>query len=113
MVIVWVEVLVQCWSAIVNVTVLTPALVYITPVGFSAAETGGFAPTPRFHEYDQLLPVLPVLVKLIPTVEHCGALLVNVAVGVWWIRMVFVAVTEQPEVSSVTVNVTVLLPAVE
>ena len=33
-----VEVCVQCWSAIVNVTVLVPELAYITPVGFSAEE---------------------------------------------------------------------------
>ena len=83
MVIDCVDVWVQCWSAIVKVTVLVPLEVYITPVGFSADDTGGLAPTPKFHEYDQLLPVLPVLVKLIPTVEHCGALVVNVAVGVW------------------------------
>lgn len=108
-VVVWV----QYWSAIVKVTVLVPSLLYITPLGLSAADTGGLAPTPRFHEYDQLLPVLPVLVKLIPTVAHCGALLVNVAVGVWCIVIVLVAVTAQPDVVSVAVSVTTLVPPVE
>ena len=82
MVIDCVVVLTQFWSEMLNVTVLVPDELYNTPLGFSADETAGIAPCPKFQLYDQLLPVLPVLVKLMPMVEHCGALDVNEAVGV-------------------------------
>ena len=51
------------------------------PPGFSADEPAGLAPSPKLQAYDQLPPVLPVLVKLIGTLLHCGALLLNDAVG--------------------------------
>ena len=82
MVICCVVVCVQCWSEIVNVTVFVPDELYIIPVGFCAIEVAGAAPSPKFHEYAQLFPALPIFVKFIATVEHCGALEVNVAVGV-------------------------------
>jgi len=104
---------VQYWSAMVKVTVFTPLVVYSTPLGLSAADTGGLAPAPRFHEYDQLPPVLPVLVKLNGAVEHCGELDVKLAVGVWCIVIELVAVTAQPDVVSVAVRVTTFVRPVE
>lgn len=81
MVMVCVAVFVQFWSEIVKVTVLTPEVLYVMPVGFSAVETAGAAPSPKFHEYDQLTPVLPVFVKLTAVLVHCGASDTNEAVG--------------------------------
>lgn len=96
----------------VSVTVLVPPLEYTIPVGLSAVATEGEAPKPKFQEYDQLLPVLPVFTKSIPTLAHCGAVEVNVAVGVWCMVKLFEALTEHPLCVSVVVSVTVLVPAV-
>ena len=65
----------------VKLTVLVPDEAYTMPPGFSADEPAGLAPNPKLHAYDQFPPVLPVLVKLIGTLLHWGALLVNEAVG--------------------------------
>ena len=70
-------------SAIVKVTLFAPAESYTIPPGFCADETDGVEFWPKSHEYIQLPPVLPVLVKLIGVLAHCGAFDVNVAVGVW------------------------------
>ena len=60
----------QFWSETVKVTVLVPDDPYITPTGLSAEEVAGMASWPKFQEYDQLPPVLPVLVKLTAVLVH-------------------------------------------
>ena len=60
-----------------------------------------------------MAPLLPVLVKSIATLAHCGAVDVKLAVGVWRILIVVLVVTEQPELISLVVKVTVLVPGVE
>ena len=57
--------------------------------------------------------MLPVLVKLIAVLVHCGALDVNEAVGVWLILMVDVADAEQPLTALLTTSEMVLVPEVE
>ena len=52
------------------------------PAGFSDVEVPGFAPAPRSQKYDQLPPVLPVLVKSTPAPAQTGAVVVKLAVGV-------------------------------
>src|SRR5260221_295909 len=97
----------------VSVTVFVPDVVYIIPVGFSEVDVAGIAPEPKFQKYDQLPPVLPVLVKFTAVFAHCGALLVNVAVGVRLIVMVLFEVTAQPDAELVMVSVITFVPAVE
>ena len=75
-------VLEQLASEIVNVMVLAPDESYNTPFVFSDDETAGMAFCPKSHAYDQLLPMLPVLVKLTGELVHCGAFELKVAVGV-------------------------------
>lgn len=82
------------------------------PVGLSAVAIEGEAPKPKFHEYDQFPPVLPVFTKSIPTLAHCGAFEVKLAVGVWCMVKLLDALTEQPLNVSVVVSVTVFVPAV-
>ena len=110
--IVCVEVCVQLASEMVNVTVLVPDVLYNTPPGFSDEEVPGVAPLPKSQLNDQLLPEVPVLLKLTGVRAHCGAVEVNVAVGVWKILIVVVAVTAQLVAMFVIVSVTVLIPAV-
>ena len=73
----------QLASEMVNVTSLVPDESYNTPFVFSDEETAGVAFCPKSHAYDQLLPELPVLVKLTGALVHCGAVELKVAVGVW------------------------------
>ena len=65
-----------------NVTVLVPEESYRIPNGFSVEDTAGVALGPKSQAYNQGLPELPVLLKLIGELAHCGAFEVNVAVGV-------------------------------
>ena len=62
---------------------------------------------PRFQA--QFTPVvLPVLVKLTGSPEHCGAVEVKLAIGVLLMEIVSVVVAAQ--LASATVNVTILNP---
>ena len=72
----------QLASLMVKVTSFIPDESYNTPVVFCDEETAGVAFWPKSHWYDQLPPVLPVLVKLTGELVHCGAVEVNDAVGV-------------------------------
>ena len=73
----------QLASEMVKVTATLPDESYNTPFVFSDDDIAGVAFCPKSQLYDQLLPVLPVLVKLTGALVHCGAFDVNVAVGVW------------------------------
>ena len=57
--------------------------------------------------------MLPVLVKLIGVLAHCGAFDVNVAVGVWYMLMLLLVVAEHRLEVSLIVSVTDIVPAVE
>ena len=90
-----------------NVISLVPGEEYITPAGLSVVEVAGEAPVPKSQLYVTPAPVVPVFVKLTELPSHCGALEVNVAVGVWLMLIVWVVLEEQPVELLVTVSVIV------
>lgn len=57
-----------------------------------------------------MLPVLPVFVKLIAVLAHCGALVLKLARGDGLIFIVFAADVAQPVTLLVVMSVTVLMP---
>jgi len=112
-VIVCVEVCVQFPSYTVSVTVFVPEVEYTTPAGFSEVEVAGVASCPKLQRYAQLPPVLPVLVKLIPVLAHCGAFDVKLAVGERLMLIVLTDVSVHPVVELVVTSVIILVPDVE
>ena len=80
-VMVFVVVVLQCASKTVKLIVLVPAVEYTIPLGFSVEDDAGDAPGPKSHEYLQLPPVDPVLVKSTPDLVQAEAGAVKVAVG--------------------------------
>lgn len=79
---------------VTRVTVLMPAVLYTTPLGFCEVEVVGLAPVPKSH--NQLTPVVvPMLLKLTGKPVHCGAVDVKSARGVSLITMVCTEVCVQ------------------